>query len=331
MAEKCFVVPASTFDNVKGSFPIGFFIWHMTGVDVFSHATADIYEHDGHYVGEKEIYSYDGSEYVIKWLKRFHDKHGEEIAFLRMLGTDMQHNKDVFVCNKLSDNDIKECLFTKITPRNVFETCIYYAIRHVVANTWLNDRDQFLYPNEGAETDGVFRTNCLVFTIFSNVIQSCFGVNHWISFTEEEVGAQDCFASHFMSDFLKGKVKSGRDDLFSSGERNVAAPADCGAVGTPRPAGGEIVISDAARDVLDAGRKLWRYYHEQSKANPNASYYDIRKHFQGVKVDAKGKEKMNATSSDADYNERLAALKSVMKKLAAKIEPKVYEYGFLRK
>ena len=50
-----------------------------------------------------------------------------------------------------------------------------------------------------------------------------------------------------------------------------------------------------------------------------------------MKVDAKGKEKMNATSGDADYNERLAALKSVMKKLAAKIEPKVYEYGFLRK
>ena len=68
-----------------------------------------------------------------------------------------------------------------------------------------------------------------------------------------------------------------------------------------------------------------------AQANPNASYYDIRKFFQGVKVDAKGKEKMNATSSDADYNERLAALKSVMKKLAAKIEPKVYEYGFLRK
>ena len=50
-----------------------------------------------------------------------------------------------------------------------------------------------------------------------------------------------------------------------------------------------------------------------------------------MKVDAKGKEKMNATSGDADYNERLAALKSVMKKLAAKIQPKVYEYGFLKR
>ena len=91
------------------------------------------------------------------------------------------------------------------------------------------------------------------------------------------------------------------------------------------------VISDAARAVLEAGCELWRYYHKQPKANPNASYYDIRKFFQGVKVDAKGKEKMNATSGDADYNERLAALKQVMKELTAKIQPKVYEYGFLKK
>ena len=108
-----------------------------------------------------------------------------------------------------------------------------------------------------------------------------------------------------MSDFLKGK----NDKLGQTG----------------------FVISAEALAVLDAGRELWRYYHAQSNANPNASYYDIRKFFQGVKVDAKGKEKMNATSADEVYNERLAVLKAAMKRLAAKIEPKVYEYGFLKR
>ena len=84
-----------------------------------------------------------------------------------------------------------------------------------------------------------------------------------------------------------------------------------------------------AKAVLDAGRELWRYYHKQPGANPNAAYYDIRKFFQGVKVDAKGKE--NATSGDEGYNERLAALKAAMKGLAVKIQPKMYEYGFLKK
>ena len=83
----------------------------------------------------------------------------------------------------------------------------------------------------------------------------------------------------------------------------------------------------AARAVLDAGRELWRYYHAQPGANPNASYYDIRAHFQGCKPNGT----MNATSADATYSALLANLRSAHKALAAQIEPKVYEYGFLKR
>ena len=88
--------------------------------------------------------------------------------------------------------------------------------------------------------------------------------------------------------------------------------------------------SPAARAVLDAGRELWRYYHAQPGANPNASFYDIKFHFQGSTVDVRGKAKMNSESSDGKYTELLANLKAAMKNLAARIEPKVYEYGFLK-
>ena len=40
---------------------------------------------------------------------------------------------------------------------------------------------------------------------------------------------------------------------------------------------------------------------------------------------------MNAGSDDARYNELITALRQNLKRLAAKIEPKVYEYGFLLK
>ena len=90
-------------------------------------------------------------------------------------------------------------------------------------------------------------------------------------------------------------------------------------------------LSPAARAVLDAGRELWKYYHAQPGANPNASYYDIRLHFQGVKRTASGKEQMNATSSDETYTALLAALRAAHKALAARIAPKVYEYGFLKR
>ena len=86
-------------------------------------------------------------------------------------------------------------------------------------------------------------------------------------------------------------------------------------------------FSPAARSVLDAGRDLWRYYHAQPDANPNASYYDIRAHFQGCKPNGV----MNAKSNDATYNALLAALRTAHKALAAHIEPKVYEYGFLKR
>jgi len=50
-----------------------------------------------------------------------------------------------------------------------------------------------------------------------------------------------------------------------------------------------------------------------------------------MKKTASGKEQMNPTSSDSTYNALLDALKKAMKVLAGQIEPKVYEYGFLKR
>lgn len=78
---------------------------------------------------------------------------------------------------------------------------------------------------------------------------------------------------------------------------------------------------------MEAGKALWRYYHEQSKAIADAALYDIRLHFQGVN----DKGKMNTGSQDEHYNHLMAELRQRLKILAQKIEPKVYEYGFLKK
>ena len=86
-----------------------------------------------------------------------------------------------------------------------------------------------------------------------------------------------------------------------------------------------LVFSAEAIAVFDAGRELWRYYHAQPNANPNASYYDIREHFQGRNE----KGRMNPTSKDAEYNRLLGNLKETMEVLRQQIVPKVYEYGFL--
>jgi len=58
-------------------------------------------------------------------------------------------------------------------------------------------------------------------------------------------------------------------------------------------------FSEEAKDVFDAGRELWKYYHSQSDINVNASFYDIRAHFQGQ--NAVGR--MNSKSTDVKYTE----------------------------
>ena len=183
--------------------------------------------------------------------------------------------------------------------------------------------------------DVEFQSDCLVFTLFDNVVKSADGVNHWIPFTKAEVDAKSCFKSHFMSDLLGGRAavatsvpipKQGELELQDSKTPGSEGNKTLRTSRTLREA-----ITPASRAVLDAGRELWRYYHTQPNANPNASYYDIRLHFQGVKKTTSGKEQMNATSSDATYNTLLANLRVAHKALAAQIAPKVYLYGFLKR
>lgn len=95
-------------------------------------------------------------------------------------------------------------------------------------------------------------------------------------------------------------------------------------------------FSKEAKAVFDAGREIWRYYHQnarQNDYNENASLYDIKEHFQGRKKDEKGNEtgRMNARSDDEHYNGLMTTLRLALKELATKITPKIYEYGFLHK
>jgi hypothetical protein len=86
-------------------------------------------------------------------------------------------------------------------------------------------------------------------------------------------------------------------------------------------------FSKEATAVFNAGRELWKYYHQQPKCNPNASLYDIREYFQGRNTTGK----MNNKSDDGTYMNLIGALRERLKQLASKIEPKIYEYEFLKK
>lgn len=86
------------------------------------------------------------------------------------------------------------------------------------------------------------------------------------------------------------------------------------------------LLSPEAQSVYNAGLELWKYYHSMPDAAADASFYDIRKYFQGTNASGK----MNAASDDARYTELITSLREKMKTLGAKIAEKVYEYGFLK-
>lgn len=327
-----FIVPANSFDNVKGEFPIGFFIWHLDEEAIFTQTTTDVFDAKGKSLGNKTLIAYDSFHSINDWIISTRNRDGEQnIGFMSAKGNDFQNTNYIFIIN--DKKQLPHPRGTWITTKNITEISIYLAVRHGVEATWINDRDQFLYPNDRWKSDIVFQNDCLIFTLFSNSnnIQSQHGTNHWIPFCEEEVGAQDNFESHFMHDFIMGKIKEEKpqqegtiQDLFAEQEPQTT---DGNSFTPTEP----LEFSQEAQAVLDAGRELWRYYHKQAGANPNASYYDIKMHFQGTKTTKSGKVQMNSTSEDATYNALLADLRQSMKLLAAHIEPKVYEYGFLKK
>ena len=308
---KCFVVPAYTFDNVTGNFPISFKIWDTANKIVFKNTLADVYDEKSVFIGQKELSLTMKGNFINKWISKY--KVLNEKGFIGFLagtnGNDFQQNGIVYILNTREQMANPRGIW--INKDNLTQAYIYFAIRKSIDQTWLNDRDQFLYPNDGWQNDTKFQNDCIAYTLLSNNIQSQFGINHWLPFTEQEVNARTKFDCNFMTQFISGKHKQVKETtLFEMQEQRT----------TP------LMFSAQAQVVFNAGLVLWQYYHQQPNCNVNASLYDIREHFQGRNASGK----MNNKSADATYMDLIKRLREQLKMLQKNIEPKIFEYGFLK-
>lgn len=312
--EKIFLAPADTFDNVKGQFPIGFKIWNSDKKEVFENVIADIYDKNANFIGTKGIYSLNKNQYINKFISIYKATKENNIGFMDGInGNDFQHNNIVYILNTKEQLPNPRGIW--INKDNLIPVSVYFSVRKAIEANWLNDRDQFLNPNNNWKADKEFQNDCLTFTLFSNNIQAKYGVNNWIPFTENEVSAKEKFESNFMTYFIKGKIKpkqKSEGQLFKE----------------------EIILNDnnplefsaEAAEVFNSGRDLWKYYHQQKAINVNASLYDIREYFQG----RNDKGRMNSRSDNETYTKLIAALRDKLDLLADKITPKIYEYEFLK-
>ncbi|WP_240811524.1 hypothetical protein [Campylobacter helveticus] len=279
----------------------------------------DIFDEKGASLGKKRFYTtLDNRESINKWIKRYDDEYNFKAGLLDTRGNDFQNQQYI---NIKSQDFIITAHSTGfyLTPYNLIPMAVYLSVRHCIPHTWINDRDQFLSPNAKWEKDEEFQNDCLAFMLFhgQNRITSKVGINHFIPFSEKEINAAEAFESHFMQDFLQGKIKqelslrgSGnattkqsknksidyhtahatRNDKVKSNPLQTSLFNDELDFTPTKP----LIFSNEAKEVLQAGKELFKHYHEQTRDskdyNPNAALYDIKAHFQGFNDKGKGKE-----------------------------------------
>ena len=309
--EKAFVVPAKTFDNVDGDFPIGFFVWNLSKNRIEKNISLKFFTSKNEFIENKEFSFFTNKDKTInQWISSFEIKNNEKsLGTLMYDSSDFQANDKIVLTNK---NYIGHHHYPKIFVENIIPYFVFFSVRKCIEHTWLNHNYQFIFPLYRWENDKDFIADSIIFALFNdkNNISIKNGTNHWIPFTEQQVGCKKSFKSHFMSDFLQGKIKIETDgDMFTEKKSKSV----------------KIELSPTAQSVYDSALKLWKYYHSQSCAIADASLYDIREYFQG-----KSNGRMKNKSDDETYNELISDLRNKMKLLAKQIEPKVYEYGFLK-
>jgi len=316
-----FAVHSRTFDGLKGNFPISFFIWDTAGTTAISHVHAVALDKDGNQVGEKTFLNYDGQKLLTDWVARQPSNRQEviplkgaiapatssadlrgtrwsdgAIAWLNCAGNDFQNAvAKTFILS--SGYSSARGFF--VTPENLWQAAIVFAVRLLIKPTWLNDRDQFLQPSQPLPDD--FKSDCLVWMLFngSNGTAGADGLrwnnrdwsltNHFIPFTESEVGAKARFESDFLVRYMAG-----------------------------------MAFSPEAKAVLDEGRKLWQRFHATSFPNK------IRQEYKLGRADAGWYQVRRALEAygDAELTD-FDPFKAAYAALGEKLRPKVYSLGFL--
>lgn len=317
-----FVVHSKAFDGLKGDFPIGFLVWDLSKHSPAQLVKTTALDKEGYSVGEKTFYRQETQAPLSEWIARprsnkqealplknaitpttsTKDVRGDKwadgaIGSMIVFGNDLQHAS---TGTALLSSGYGNAGAFFVTKDNLWQAAIVFAVRRLIKPTWLNDRDQFLQPTK--ELTDEFKSDCMVWMLFNGSNLSAGAndlawndrkwslVNHFIPFTESEVGANGRFESDFMSAYL-AKLK----------------------------------LSVEAKNVMDEGRKLWRKFHatrfekkirDEFKLNrPDAGWYQIRRALEA-----------NADSEAVDFE----PFKEAYAALSAKLRPQVYEYGFLR-
>ena len=326
-----FVVHNQAFDGLNGKFPIGFLIWKTDQTAAAKtpivEISVDVLDKNALAIGEKSYCNVPNTQLLTNWIGRQKPNDADALPLINAItpttktvgvrrtkwadgaighiligGNDLQHAEQQTAVFS-SVHSIGHAGGFFITTENLLQAITIFSVRKLIRPTWLNDRDQFLQPT--AQPSDEFNTDCLIWMLFNrgNLTAGANDlewngkkwslVNHFIPFTEAEVGAPDRFESDFMVQYLADKTLSGE-----------------------------------ALAVLDAGRLLWQSYfahtdvrtvRDEYKLNrPDVGWYQIRNALKA----------RNASGDTAPVN--FGPFELAYQALSDKLRPQVFSLGFLR-
>ena len=333
-----FLVPGNIFPGVQGDFPISFIVW-KPGVRQ-TEFELDVFDGKSITPGRKTIS--DSRDYLNDWFDR--PKCTEPaIPLTAALGADKK-DKPMLSCNAkhafgyagLNSNDPQNngvVMFMSsvssrghgcaVTPDTFEHVLVQVGVRKLVAPTWLNDRDQFQVPlcdradykkhlNPG-------RTNLPNEFIADTVVYALFhGCNNSSTLSGEYHGKAFQLDNQFFP-YCSAQVQ-----LWAKHELGIhrAAGRAQETFVCKWLAEHNADLSPEARAVIESGHRLYgAFFHElpnllRKKYHLNAwnpGYYQVR---MALKEAGLG-------------SQELQALSDAHRRLAAKLEPQVYELGFL--
>lgn len=322
-----FVVHNKAFDGLTGKFPIGFLIWKTDPKlkSTITEIIVEVLDRNANPIGEKTFFNLPNNQFLTEWIVRpktnksdvvplknavstataTKDLRGTKwsdgaIGYMLSGGNDLQHAEQHTVIFSSGYSSARGYF---VNPENLWQISIVFAVRRLIIPTWLNDRDQFLKPDKPLSHE--FKNDCLIWMLFNRSNRTASAnnlewngktwsiVNHFIPYTEVEVNAPDRFESDFMVQYLKDKA-----------------------------------FSTEAAAVLNEGKKLWQAYfahidvhtlRDDLKLNrPDVGWYQIRKALQ-------------ARNDSGDFAPvSFKPFEDVYKVLTEKLQPMVYELGFLK-
>lgn len=252
-----FLCPSWLFEGLSGEFPISFLVW-KTGakIEFPEEILVDALDENLELVQKKKFYSPKKNELLNKWFQRARTdkKHfvvplknavsvstskvylqtwsKGAVAYFHCNSNDMQHAEQM---TSLYSSVFGSAHGLYVNKENFEKVAMTFVARRIERPTWLNDRDQFYQPT--CEVSQDFIADCVVWMVFNRCNKTASAddlewegkkwklTNHFIPFTEEEVGASEKFESYFLSDWIR-----------------------------------EHELSAEAQKVLDQGRELWSLF-----------------------------------------------------------------------